>query len=190
MSEPVSALSGREARGTFTVRDRGPRGMITVKGDLSDKEFRKACTGVTGTDFPDQRRVAQSGDMALGWMAPDEVLIMVPRAGVSGALAALESALAGTHHLAVDVSDARAVIGLEGPAVREGLARLTPADLHPAGLPTGELRRTRIGQVAAAFWLKDAASAEVICFRSVAAYVFDLLANAAQGEAVGHLPDG
>jgi sarcosine oxidase subunit gamma len=48
-------------------------------------------------------------------------------------------------------------------------------------------RRTRMGQVPAAFWLRDDGAFEVICFRSVARYMFDQLCVAAQpGSAVGH----
>ncbi|MEO9629184.1 MAG: sarcosine oxidase subunit gamma, partial [Sulfitobacter sp.] len=48
-------------------------------------------------------------------------------------------------------------------------------------------RRTRMGQVPAAFWLREDGVFEVICFRSVAQYMFDLLSVAAQpGSEVGH----
>ena len=64
--------------------------------------------------------------------------------------------------------------------VRGVLAKLTPANLHPDALATGEVRRTRLAQVPAAVWLRDEDTAELICFRSVARYVFDLLSNAAR----------
>ncbi len=190
MSDPVSALQDRVAEGPVTIRDTGPRGMITLKGDLDHASFAKACKAATGLAVPNARQVTSTGDMAVAWMAPDEVIILVPRADVPTALAKVDKALAGSHYLAVDVSDARAVIAVEGAGVREVLARLTPADMHPDALPAGEIRRTRLGQVAAAFWLQGAETAEVICFRSFAAYVFDLLANAASGAPVGHIPKG
>ena len=188
MSEPVSALAGRVAEGPVTVTDTGPRGMIVLRGDLGSAALQEACTAITGTGFPGPLEAKCEGEAGLCWMSPDEILILLPYDGVGEAVARLTEALAGTHHLAADVSDARAVFRLEGAGVREVLARLTPADLHPEALPAGTLRRTRLAQVAAAFWLRDEATAEVICFRSVARYVFDLLANAAQGTPVGHLP--
>ena len=41
------------------------------------------------------------------------------------------------------------------------------------------MRRTKLGQVAAAFWIEDG-GITLVSFRSVAAYVFDLLSNAAE----------
>jgi len=48
------------------------------------------------------------------------------------------------------------------------------------------VRRTRFAQVPAAFWMQDDNSAEVVAFRSVAAYVFGLLKTAAAAGPVGH----
>ncbi len=63
--------------------------------------------------------------------------------------------LRAEHHLAADVSDARAVFRIEGAKADQVLAKLCPVDL--ATLEPGELRRTRAAQVAAAFWRKTAA---------------------------------
>jgi sarcosine oxidase, subunit gamma len=64
------------------------------------------------------------------------------------------------------------------------LMKLVPVDL--AGLADGELRRTRAAQVAAAFWAADGGYT-VVCFRSVAGYVMDILTHAAQPGAELHL---
>jgi sarcosine oxidase subunit gamma len=54
-------------------------------------------------------------------------------------------------------------------------------------LEPGERRRTRLQQAAGAIWLESNTEARVICFRSVARYVFDLLAiSARDGGAVGY----
>ena len=113
----------------------------------------------------------------------------MPYENVDAALATLEEKLSGRHHLAVDVSDARAVFMLEGKgaAIRETLAKLTPADMRTAVLPVGEMRRTRLAQVPAAFWFEDEGTATVVCFRSVADYVFGILkASANLGGEVGY----
>ena len=76
----------------------------------------------------------------------------------------------------------RACVTLDGAAARDVLAKLTPADVGPVGLPTGRVRRTRLGQVPVAFWVREG-RIELVCFRSVATYVFDLLADAADPDA-------
>jgi sarcosine oxidase subunit gamma len=73
----------------------------------------------------------------------------------------------------------------ERGALRDVLAKITPADM--AALAPGEMRRTRLQQVPAAIWFESETEARVVCFRSVAQYVFDLLALSAQeGGAVGY----
>ncbi|MCC7321641.1 MAG: sarcosine oxidase subunit gamma [Rubellimicrobium sp.] len=185
MSEPVSALSGRAAQGGVTVRDMGLQGMVTLRGDLADPGLGAVVAEVTGAALPGVRGITLSERGAVAWMSPDELLLLVPHDQARQAVARIGAALAGSHHLAVDVSDARALIAVEGPHAREVMARVTPADLHPASLGAGEIRRSRVGQVAGAFWCEDDATFRVICFRSVADYVFGLLAESARGGAIG-----
>jgi sarcosine oxidase, subunit gamma len=65
------------------------------------------------------------------------------------------------------------------------LSKVTPADI--SAIAPGEMRRTRLQQVAAAIWFETQTDARVICFRSVGRYVFDLLTvAAAKGGAVGY----
>ena len=183
MSEPVTALQGAEFGGLVKIRDAGLRGMITLRGDLGSKAVQAAAKRVAGVDFPGPRECAYAGERGLAWMSPDELLIMAPYAEVGRDLQRIATALEGHHHLLADVSDARAVLRIEGSNVREVLAKLSPADLRPESFGPGHFRRTRLAQVPAAFWMPDAETFELICFRSVAAYVFDLLANAADREA-------
>lgn len=183
MSEPVSALNGASFDGPVTLKDSGPTGMITLRGDLTASPMAQALDKAMGLPMPQQRRIVANtdGTRHAAWMSPDELLLILPYAQVSDALAALEAGLAGTHHLAENVSDARALITLAGPdaRLREVLAKLAPVDLHPDQFQPGDIRRTRLAQVAGAFWMTQAGQAHVICFRSVAQYVFDLLTTAA-----------
>ena len=180
MSNAVSALQGKLAPGEVTVREAGLRGMIVLRGDIDDKKLRSVCTGLSGVDFPGQGQANCVGEKGLCWMSPDEILVLVPYDGVAQAIALIDTALAGTHYLAENVSDARAVILVEGSFCREVIAKLAPVDLHPDTFKPGDFRRTRLGQVAAAFWMRDEDTFEVICFRSVAGYAFDLLAGSAK----------
>lgn len=179
MSEAVTELGGKVVEGWVTVRDAGLRGMITLRGDLDAPAVRAVCSTVTGCAFPDDLRAVAQGNSGLCWMAPDEVLILVPYAQVFEALAQIDAALEGAHYMAKNVSDARSVIWVEGAGAREVMAKLSPVDLHPDAFAPGDFRRSRIGQVAAAFWLREAEVFEVICFRSVGDYAFSLLVASA-----------
>ncbi len=190
MSNAVSALNGKVAQGDVTIREDGLRGMISLRGDMPNSKLKSVCAELTGVAFPTQGRAQGAGNAGLAWMSPDEVLVMVPHDLVADALARIAKALKGQHHLAVNVSDARAVMVVEGPFVRDVFAKLAPVDVHPDSFGPGDFRRSRLGQVAAAFWMRDDQSVEVVCFRSVADYAFDLLAAAAKGGPVGHFPTG
>ncbi|MEL7106205.1 MAG: sarcosine oxidase subunit gamma family protein [Pseudomonadota bacterium] len=170
-----------------TIKGANPRGMISVKAELAGSGVGFALTKATGAVVPEAGQVRISGDFAVLWMAPDELLVLCPRDRVNQTLGKITSTMGAGHFLAVDVSDARAGFTLAGQdgAVREVLARLTPADMHPDSFPLGHVRRTRLAQVAAAIWMTDA-GAEVLAFRSVAEYVRGALENAADSPKIGH----
>ena len=187
MSEAVSALKNATyTAGTAQISEMGAVGMITLRGDLSAKLFQKAAVAAAGVNVPDQRQCLTEGTGGMAWMSPDELLIMCAYKDANAKLADLTEKLAGTHALAVNVSDARAVFEVRGPNAREVMAKLAPVDLSPAAFTTGMFRRTRLAQVPAAFWMPEEGVLRVVCFRSVAQYMFDVLSVASQpGSEVG-----
>lgn len=161
-----------------------PPAMVTLRADLSAAKVKTAIRKVTKLTPPPERRIETAGAISVAWMSPDELLVLGPTGEGARIAADLAEALKGQHHLAADVSGARLMWQLDGEAVREVLAKLTPADV--AHLPVGEMRRSRLAQVAAAFWLDSPASAKVIAFRSVGDYLTALLTNAARkGSEIG-----
>lgn len=177
MSEPVLPLGGASFDGLVEVREIGPQGMITLRGDLSAPQVIAAITDLTGLEMPGLRAANTAGDTGLLWMSPDELLVLVPYRQALAAVDRLNAALSGLHVLVVNVSDMRALFQLRGTQLRDVLAKLAPVDFAPEALPVGELRRTRFAQVAAGVWLLDDTSARVFCFRSVAGYMFNLLST-------------
>jgi sarcosine oxidase subunit gamma len=181
MSEPVTALNGASYEGGFAVVREVPlQGMITLRGNLGAAPMKKAVKAATGLGLPGQREIVQDGETAVAWMSPDELLVLCAYDGVADTLDAIGKALGKEHALAVNVSDARASFRISGPKAREVLAKLCPVDLAPDVFAPGMFRRTRMAQVAAAIWLPDAETVQIVCFRSQARYVFDLLSVAAQ----------
>jgi sarcosine oxidase subunit gamma len=186
MSNVVSALNGVSRSGIALVEETGLRGMVTVRGDLGSKPMAKALKDVIGADVPGQREIAAGDKGAVAWMSPDELLVICEHGAADDIVAALNVALQGAHALVLNVSDARAVFKVSGESAREVIAKLAPVDLAPGVFEPGMMRRTRFAQVPAAFWMNADGSFEIICFRSVAQYVFDLLVVAsAEGSEVG-----
>ncbi len=172
---PISALQGAVFTGYSRIREMGGIGMITLRAKPDVVGLGAAIKAATGCDVPPQRMMLRAKDRLAGWMSPDEYLLILPHDAVAAALDAIAAALAGQHHLAVDVSGARAMFAIEGMAASV-LSKLSPTDFD--ALKPMELRRTRLAQIAAAYWL-DGGNATVVCFASVARYAFDILSHAA-----------
>lgn len=176
MSEPVN------------VTRLSPCGMVSLRADLSDPAVADACRAAAGAAAPQMRRINVGAGGSVAWMAPDELLFIVPAA--APVRAAIAEALAGRRHLAVDLSDARARFRIAGQGAREVIAKGAPADLRAGAFAavtdgSGDFRRTRLGQIAAAFWAPEDDAMEVVCFRSVADHAETWLRQAARS---GSLP--
>ena len=188
MSDPVSMLDRATAQAGQTIRiaDRGPVGQITLRGDLSSPALQAAVTAATGVGVPGPLMAAFDEDTGAVWMSPDELLLFTEYTQADEVVTALGKALAGEHHMALNVSDARAVITLSGAGVAEVLAKGAPLDLSEAAFPVGTARRTHIGGVAVGFWRRAGREWEIVCFRSFARHLFDWLAAASkEGSEVG-----
>lgn len=149
-------------------------GMIQIRADLA--RAGEAIAEGTGLAIPAPTRITTDGSRSLGWMSPDELLLILPAGERPEALAALDQALTGEHALVADVSDMRAVFDVTGAHAADVIAKLSPAD--PGALPPGGLRRSRAGQVAVGFW-RVTGGFRIIGFRSTADYLAQLLSNAA-----------
>ena len=186
MPEPVSALSGRSAIGYVGIEDTGPRGQVTLKGDLRHTAMADVVRELVGLDLPGVRQVTASGGRAAIWMAPDELLLMMPYRQAGEAVARADAMLEGRHHMALDVSDARTVLRLTGAAASEVLAKGAPVDLSDRACPPGSARRTHMGGLAVAFWRLDAETWEIAALRSYAHHLMAWLEDAARpGSEVG-----
>jgi sarcosine oxidase subunit gamma len=162
-----------------SISERGPSGMVTLRGDLSSIDLQTAVRALTGCAMPDVRKITFDGDRSVAWMSPDELMLFSTHEDAAGLAADLADALKDSHHLAVNVSDARAIFRLTGPGARAVLAKGAPVDLAPDPFGPGDFRRTRLGQVAAAFWMVEDDVFDLMCFRSVGGFVGDWLENAA-----------
>ena len=195
MSEARQAMGGAEDTGSGGLRlvERPLRGMVTLRGDLGADALAKAVKDAVGCDVPEVRRIAgegPDGGPAAAWMSPDELLLFCAYDDAGATVATLSEAMGDAHHLAVDVSDARAVFALEGEAAREVLAKGAPVDLARGAFGVGDLRRTRIGQVAVGFWQVSEGPDvfELVCFRSYADHIWRwLVASSREGAMPGVL---
>ena len=147
--------------------------QVLLRADFSDKKTVAALIKAGFTMPADRRK--ESDAM---WLSSDELLLFADNAEAT--IKEIRPTLP-PKHLIHDVSGARIVFSLEGDHLRDVFAKGAPRDMR--NVVVGEVVRTRLGQVAVAFWLNSEAQAELICFRSVADHVEAFLKMAAK-------PDG
>lgn len=169
MFDPIRSFDGY-----VMVQQVSARGMVSLRGDLASAKLKTAVKKLTGLAVPKTGEINQNSKFATAWMSPDELLILTPFTQSAPATAALASALRASHHLAINISDARATFTLTGAQASEVIAKLSPAQITP-----GQFRRSRLAQVPVAFWFSKPDQITLIAFRSVADYVFALLKTAA-----------
>jgi heterotetrameric sarcosine oxidase gamma subunit len=102
-----------------------------------------------GLVLPEGRDAAGSDRCALAFqVAPRRWWLVVQEARRSRFVAGFTMAPANRAAL-TDLSHARTVLHLSGPASRSVLAKLCRIDLHPLALPPGRVAQTPLGQIAA-----------------------------------------
>ncbi len=155
----------RASNPTVEIRKLDRTGMIAIRGDAESSKLQDAMKSIGGA-VPGKCEIVGGPDLLAGWMAPDEILVMLPADQVRDATDKLESALQGEHFLCVDVSDMRTCVEISGSGSRDLLAKGTPADVSSEAFRIGQFRRTLFAQIQAAFWLVGEQTARLLCRRS------------------------
>jgi sarcosine oxidase subunit gamma len=185
MLEPVfeSPLAHRSAadNASIALHEISTRGMIDLRGLTSDRKFMAAAKQVLGVDLPKAPRTSTTwGDVKALWLSPDQWLILCARDKAPALQAELSKALEGIHSLAVDVSNMRCVIRLEGEGVRETMMKGCSLDLISGEYPPGAVRRVRFAEIAALLHVVEDNVIDLYVFRSYADYTWDFLLKAAR----------
>lgn len=179
----TSPLSHRPASGpaeglSIAISEISDRGMIDLRGEQSDTKFMNAARTVLGVGLPTEPRTsAREGDITVLWLSVDQWLITMPAETCADILAALQKKTAKLFALVCDVSDARAIIRLEGNNVREVLMKGTPVDLTRPGYDAGVVRRMQFAEIAAMCHVVGATPdvIDLYVFRSYADYAWEWL---------------
>jgi sarcosine oxidase, subunit gamma len=147
-----TALQMREAPQDLAVeiREITSRGMIDLRGQASDGAFMAAVKEVLELDLPTAPRSSAAwGDVEALWLSTDQWLVLCPRARTMDLLRRLRQAFAQIHSFAVDVSDMRTIIRIEGDNARFVLLKGSSLDLLSSHYEAGTVRRLRFAEIAA-----------------------------------------
>jgi sarcosine oxidase, subunit gamma len=178
-----SALAHRSApdNTSISIREISERGMIDLRGSLTDKKFMTAAKLTLGVDLPKAPRTSTTfGDVQVLWLSTDQWLVLTGRARASSLLSDLRKAMGNIHSLAVDVSDMRAIIRIEGDGVRETLMKGSTLDLISEDYTPGTVRRMRFAEIAALLHVVEQNMIDIYVFRSYADYAWEFLVKAAR----------
>lgn len=178
-----SALANRSASTDTYVelREISERGMIDLRGLTTDRAFMAAAKSILSLDLPKQPRTSATwGDVKALWLSPDQWLITCARSKAQSLGDELSAALSGVHSLAVNVSDMRAIIRLEGDRAREVVMKGATFDLTDGSYVAGTVRRMRFAEIAALLHIVEANTIDLYVFRSYADYAWEFLLKAAR----------
>lgn len=153
------------------------RGLITIRADLKNPKVLASIAKAFSVECPNIRQINTKGDRELAWMSTDELMGFISKDQINQVIEKIKNALSGQHSVVLDVSDTRSEFELLGP-IRDVLAKGTPSDVSREGLIVGEFRRSRMGQIQIAFWLRDENEARIFCRSSEASYLENWLKSA------------
>jgi sarcosine oxidase, subunit gamma len=179
----TSALAHRKERADLAIpmREITGRGMIDLRGFATDRKFTAAVKSVLGFDLPKQPRTSTTwGDMKALWLSPDQWLILCSGDKAQALADQLTKTLEGVHSLAVNVSDMRAVIRVEGEHARTTIMKGTSIDLTHGDYPPGSVRRMKFAEIAALLHIVEEDVIDIYVFRSYADYTWEFLLKAAR----------
>ena len=131
-TSPLSHRSGLGPAAGYavSVEEVVGRGMIDLRGNPDDAAFLAAAQKALGLELPTEPRTcATKGKVSVLWLSIDQWLITMPIENCAKTLSSLQTETEGLFALACDVSDARAIIRLEGNGTREVLMKGTSVDL-------------------------------------------------------------
>ncbi|MEM7774337.1 MAG: sarcosine oxidase subunit gamma family protein [Pseudomonadota bacterium] len=154
---------------------------VTLRGQAAD--LAPAVGDIIGLPLP--TAVTQSNRSKATqttWLGPDEWVISAEPDADTGWMSALETALDGTHHQLVTVSDQYATIAVSGAHARDLLAKLVVIDLHPRAFGAGTGVATVLAKAHVWLWhmgddADGSTSFRIATRRAHADYVWCLLAE-------------
>ena len=146
-------------------------GPVTSVAPFRGREA--AVARALGAAFPSPGRVERIGEARLMWVGPGRALLIgrAPPEGLAGDAAV------------VDLSDAQAVLLLEGAQARDVLARLVPLDLRDSAFPEGAAARSLVNHMTATLSRVGPDAYEVMAMRSMAGTLVHEIETAMRGVA-------
>jgi len=173
---------GRAGTNGLMIEERADLALASI---ISKRGKRFALVNAVNTAFgvalPDGPRRATRGSVTFAGTGPDRWMASAEGTEAAG-FAAKVRARIGPFAAVSDQSDARLVLRLSGPRVRDVLAKGVPVDLHPKAFKPGDVATTLVAYIGVQIdMLDDAPTYQVSVPRSMAGSFWSwLTASAAE----------
>ena len=176
----AKARTGPAREVGVVLRECAHRAQLCLRG-APGAGFEDAVEALLGVRPPLKSGTSERrGDTCLFWLGPDEWLSVFPDERREEVLPALRAALAPLHAAVVDLSHARAIIGLAGAHARSVLQKGCHLDLHPSRFRAGSVAQSRFARCHVLLHQTDDAPAyDLYVHRSFARYLWSWLEDAA-----------
>lgn len=159
------------------LRELGPLSAVQVAA-FDEEKAAEAIEAAIGVAPPRQRnRVASVGETSILWTGPARWLVLEPEKRDLQALLVAQCAIEIS--AITDLSHARTAIGIEGPAARALLSKLSTLDFDVAAFPSGACAQTQLGQIGALIHCRAENAFDVLVFRGFAVSCWEAIADAA-----------
>lgn len=130
-----------------SIAEASPRGILGLRGDLTNFDFLFEVKGILGFEIPDKPNSTVVGELASAlWLGPDEWLIITSPHDQFKIEESLRRNLVSSGASIVDLTESRAVIKISGNKVRDVLAKGCPLDLHPRMFMPGVCKQSVIAK--------------------------------------------
>ena len=154
-----------------------PQGLMNLR---NSQDVSKIMSRHFGTALPEEANsFSVSGDRRALWLGPDESLLICSDQDAAELHRTLSTQLTGQHFQLTLLSDALAVYNLNGPYVRDILAKGCALDLHFSVFRSGHCAQSSLDRAAVTLMCEAENSFRLICRTSFADYVETWLKDAA-----------
>jgi sarcosine oxidase subunit gamma len=155
-----------------------PQGYIGLRGNPADAAFQDGAASALGTRLPAKPcTFIRSGAVKALWLAPDEWMIVAPRARLLPLLRGLGKALGGIRSQVVDNSGGYTGIVVQGRNAADVISHASVYDIHRLG--EGRVVGTTFGK-SAVYMYRERDGVCLLIRRSFADYVWRFLVRAAE----------
>jgi len=170
----------RRSGGGIVATERPFLGHINLRGDAADAGFASAVERVLGTPLPTTPNTVAAGrEGVVYWLGPDEWLLVTPGEREGVVASTLRGALGDVFSSVTEIGSGQTLIVLQGPTVRDLLAKECPFDLAAPSFAPGACAQTRLAKAAVLLRPLDGDAMELIVRRSFADYLWTWLVDAA-----------